>query len=109
MMWTLLQANASCLTDSGDGASCMFGAFASATNGAGVFTLMVGGGLLLAFYLASDYSPAPVAVGTMLLGGILIPNLPAQYASIGSNIILLGFILGAWAIIRSYFLQVGRA
>jgi len=103
-----LQTNMSCLNATNDGYACMIDAYTRSAGGPNVLTFLVGGVLLLSLYLGSDYHPAPVAVGTMLLGGILVPSLPAQYASMGVTIILLGFILGVWAIIRTYFLEVGR-
>jgi len=103
-----LQTNETCLTETNDGYQCMVDAYTRSAGGQELFTLLVGGILLLAFYIGSDYHPAPVAVGTMLLGGLFVPVLPAQYASMGLTVMLLGFILGVWAIIRTFFLEVGR-
>lgn len=103
-----LQTNISCLNETSDGYSCMLDAYTGAAGGEAMFTLIVGGFVLLVFYVGSDYHPGPVSVATLLLGGILIPALPPQYGSVGGTVVLLGFILGVWAIIRTFFLEVGR-
>lgn len=90
------------------GAECMFQAFGVAFGGEATFTFVVGGGLLLSLLMGADYDPAPVAVGTMLLGGILVPNLPAQFQSMAITVMILGFIVGVWAIGKRYFMEVGR-
>lgn len=90
------------------GGECMFRAFGIAFGGETTFTFVVGGGLLLALLMGSDYEPAPVAVGTMLLSGILVARLPPQYQSMAVTVMILGFIVGVWAVGKRYFLEVGR-
>jgi hypothetical protein len=109
MTWYTLQSDSvSCLQNTGDGAQCMFDALAASAGGQATFTFIVGGALLLALFLGSDYEPAPVAGAVVLLGGLLVSGLPGQYQGIAQTVVLLGLFAGVWAVGKRYFLQVGR-
>jgi hypothetical protein len=65
---------------------------AAAVGGDAVFGLLVGGTLILAFYLASSGGLATPAVLTALVGGLMIPVLPAGMQRIAQVIIFLGLV-----------------
>ena len=98
----------SCLTSTGDGYQCMIEALVTATGGEVAFGFLIGGFTILILYVASSYHPAPPAVGTLLLGGILVPALPAQYRATAQVVMLMGFIAGVFVMLRRYSLEVGR-
>jgi len=64
----------------------------AAVGGDAVFGLLVGGVLLLSFYLASSGGLATPAVLTALIGGLMIPVLPAGYGRIAQVIMFLGLV-----------------
>lgn len=101
-------ADISCLETSGDGWECMISAWVDAFATDALLGLVIGGMLVLAFYIASGYHPAPPAIGTMAIGGALIPILPPQYRGMAQVVMLLGFIVGVFVALRRYSLEVGR-
>lgn len=60
--------------------------------GDGLFGLIIGGGMLLSLYVASDGDLAVPAVITTLFGGALVPMLPGTYQGIAIAIMLIGLI-----------------
>lgn len=110
MMGLLLQGatEIGCLTG-GDAWGCMVDAFVAATFGMPtVLGAIVGPILILGLYVASGYHPAPPSLGTMLIGGILLEWLPAQYHRAALTVMLFGFIAGIWFILKNYTMEVGR-
>lgn len=101
-------ADISCLQNSQDGWDCMISAFVDAFATDALLGLIIGGMLVVGFYIASGYHPAPPAIGTMLIGGTLIPLLPPQHRGIAQVVMLLGFIVGVFVALRRYTLEVGR-
>lgn len=97
-----------CLTSTGDGWACFIQAMANAFYGQTVFGIVVGSMLVLGLYIASDYHPAPPSIGTMLLGGVMVPALPPQYHATAQVVMLIGFITGIYFLLRRYSLEVGR-
>jgi len=87
--------------------SCMIDDMGAAFGGPTAFGLIVGGAIILALYVASDFDPAAPTVGTILIGGMLIPALPPGFQSIGLSIMALGAIMGLFVAARRYVLQVG--
>lgn len=65
---------------------------AAAVGGDGVFGLLAGGVLIMSFYLASSGGLATPAVLTALVGGLMIPVLPAGFARMAQVIIFLGLV-----------------
>lgn len=86
---------------------CMVDDATGAFGGPELFGLFAGGALILALYVASDFDPAAPTVGTILVGSVLIPTLPAQFASVGLAIMLMGGVLGVFVVAQRYFLEVG--
>lgn len=99
--------NTSCLMEEG-GYNCMLQSVVAAFGGELVAGFVLGSVVVLALYIASSYHPAPPSIGTMLLGGLLIPFLPAQYQGMAQVVILMGFIIGVWVFLRRYAMEVGR-
>lgn len=97
-----------CLVDTQDAYGCMIDSAFAAFGSDAVLGFVVGGMLVLSFYIGSNYHPAPPAIGTMLIGGLMIPFLPAQYRSMAEVVMLLGFIVGVFVFLRRYTLEVGR-
>lgn len=97
-----------CLTQTQDAYGCAIDAFYAAFGSDALLGLVVGGMLVLAFYVGSGYHPAPPAIGTMLVGGLLVPNLPQQHRGAALTIMLLGFIIGVFVFLKNYVLEVGR-
>lgn len=104
--------NLDCYT-SGDSPSdadlygCMVTDAAAAFGGAEILGLFVGAGLMLALYIASDFEPAAPTIGTILVGSMLIPALPAQYSSVGLTMMILGGVIGIFVAAQRYVLEVG--
>jgi hypothetical protein len=65
---------------------------AAAVGGDAVFGLLVGGGVLFSFYLASDGGLATPSVLTALAGGVLFGTLPGGFARIAQVIIFVGLV-----------------
>jgi hypothetical protein len=86
---------------------CMVNDAAAAFGGQEILGLFVGAGIMLALYIASDFEPAAPTVGTILIGSMLIPALPAQYSSIGVTMMVLGAVIGIFVAAQRYVLEVG--
>lgn len=97
-----------CLTNTGDGWACFLQAVTNAFYGPTVFGVIAGSMLVVALYIASNYHPAPPSIGTMLIGGVLIPWLPPQFHGIAQVVMVIGFITGVFFLQRRYSLEVGR-
>jgi len=65
---------------------------AAAVGGQEMFGLLVGGALLLTFYVASGGGLATPAVFTALSGGVMISTLPPQFRGMAQVIIFLGLV-----------------
>lgn len=103
-MLGLLQSGLDCYTSQGDRLACAFQDFASATGGEAVFGLLLGGALLLSFYVASDGSIAVPAVILTLTGAFLVPILPGQVAGIAGTVIIMGLAAGIFAVMARFSL-----
>jgi hypothetical protein len=105
MIGTLLQSGLDCYTSQGDRLACAFNDFAGATSGEAMFGLLLGGALLLSFYVASDGSIAVPAVILTLTGAFLVPILPGNVAGIAGTIIIMGLVAGIFAAFQRYTLE----
>lgn len=75
---------------------------AAAVGGDANFGLLVGGVLLLSFYIASNGGLATPATATALVGGIMIPALPPGFGRIAQVIIVLGLMAAIMAGLEKY-------
>jgi hypothetical protein len=104
MTGIILQSALDCYVSQGDRLGCAFQDFAGATSGEAMFGLLLGGALLLSFYVASDGSVAVPAVILTLTGAFLVPILPGQVAGIAGTVIIMGLAAGVFAGLRRYAL-----
>jgi hypothetical protein len=104
MRGIILQSALECYVSQGDRLACAFEDFAVATSGEAMFGLLLGGSLLLSFYVASDGSVAVPAVILTLTGAFLVPILPGQVAGIAGTVIIMGLAAGIFAGLRRYAL-----
>jgi hypothetical protein len=103
-MFGIMQTGLDCYVSQGDRLACAFTDFAAATSGEAMFGLLLGGALLLSFYVASDGSVAVPAVMLTLTGAFLVPILPGQVAGIAGTVIIIGLAAGVFAGLRRYAL-----
>lgn len=91
------------------GLSCVFGQYAGSSGPIShqLFGLLVGGGVLGGFYFGTDGGLAVPAVLTILFGTVLIPALPASYATIGMMVMFLGLVGGVLAVLVKYLTDSG--
>lgn len=82
----------SCYTDGLNWLQCGLDQLTVSAGGEGMFGLLVGGVLLLAFYMVSGGRLATASTLTVLIGGILVPALPAAYQGIAMAIMFLGLV-----------------
>jgi len=106
-MMGLLQTGGISCYQSGSMWSCVAQDLASAAGGEVTFGLLVGGVLLLAFYIAGDGEIATPSVLAILLVGILLPVLPGSVRQMATGLMLMGVVGGLFALARRYVLQVG--
>lgn len=100
-----LQTDLDCYVSAGDRLSCVYNDFAAATGSSAVFGLILGGVLMVAMYNASDGSLIVPAVVLILLGGFLVPILPAAVSGISGSIVILGLAAAVFAGLRRYALE----
>ena len=108
MTHILSATSTQCLIDSGNAFQCMLDSIIAAFGGEAVAGFVIGGMLILSLYISASYHPAPPAIGTMLLGGLMLPFMPPQYQRMAQVVILMGFIAGIYVMLRRYTLEVGR-
>jgi hypothetical protein len=101
------QQSLGCYTGGNDLLQCALGDMAAAMGGDAVFGLLVGGSVLLTFYVASGGGLATPGVLTALLGGIMIPALPPAYQSIAMTIVLLGLTAALLSGAKKYVMSTG--
>lgn len=99
---------------SGIGDSCYFGdrplvcltdQYASAFGSEGLFGLLIGAVLFMAFYVAGDGDMATPTVALILTGSVLMPTLPGQYSQIGMYVVVIGLGAALWQVIQKYTLS----
>jgi membrane-bound ClpP family serine protease len=99
---------------SGIGDSCYFGdqplvcltdQYASAFGSEGLFGLLVGVCIFMAFYVAGDGDMATPTVALILTGSVLVPTLPGQYAQIGMYVVVIGLAAALWQVMQKYVLS----
>lgn len=76
-----------------------------AAGGEATFGVLVGGALILSFWVAGDGDLATPAVLTVLLGVIMFPLLPASYLNIARVIAFLGLVAAILAALEKYYLE----
>ena len=102
-----LQTEGIACYETGSMYACMIGDIAAAAGGAVNLGLLVGGVLMVAFYIAGDGELATPAILTVLLSGIMLPALPGTYRTIAYSMMFLAVFIGGFGVARRYILQVG--
>lgn len=83
----------SCYTDNPQGMlGCALGDLAASAGGQSIFALFGGGLFIMAYYLASGGKLATPSVMLLLLGGLMVPVLPAGYGTMAQVIMFLGVV-----------------
>ena len=88
-------------------ADCTLPQLVSALGGEGLFALFVGGVAMYVMWEAADHEPAVPATVAILSGGLLLPILPSEYATVARTIMLLGLAAGIYAVARRYAMTPG--
>lgn len=107
---TLLQTSAiDCYVKGteGDLLRCVADDLALSVGGQGVLGLLIGGTVLIALYFGGNGHPAPPVIVTVLLGSVLVPVLPAAYATTAYAILVLGVAFGVMAASNRYVFHGG--
>jgi len=72
-----------------------------------VIGLMFGGVLLSSLYIAGNGEVVVPAIVTILLGSVLVPLLPAQFAAAAYGVAIVGITAAGMVILRRYVLEGG--
>jgi hypothetical protein len=88
--------------------TCALDDLVGAVGGEPQFGTLVGGTLLLSFFLAGDGDLFPPATLVAVLGGLLFPLLPPQFETIAITIVVLG-LTGALLSVGEKYVRGGPA
>lgn len=92
-----------CYTDNPMGMlECGLADLAGAVGGQAMFALLAGGTIIFGYYKASGGSLATPSVMLLLLGGLMIPSLPAQFATMAQVLMFLGLVGAVLAGLKKY-------
>jgi len=81
-----------CYINGNDWLNCGLTQLTAATGGEGLFGVLTGSTVLLAFYIASGGQLATASTMTVLIGGVLVAALPANYQAIAITIMFIGLV-----------------
>lgn len=85
-----------------DALTCLIDQWINAFGGPELFGLLVASTIFIVMYIASDGSISVPAVAILLIGGPLIPLLPAQYSSLATTIVFIGLAAAVFAALQRY-------
>jgi len=109
-MWDIILQSAACNASKWANASvhqCIFGPATQTTGGDPLFGLLVGGSVILSYYLASGGDLATPSVLTILFGGILAQVLPGGLVSVAWALAFTGLVGSIVAVSQRYILSPG--
>lgn len=89
----------------GDALSCLIGHQVAAFGGEGLFGLVVGSVIFVAFYIAADGDLATPTVALVLTGTVLIGMLPASYQQIAYGVVVIGLAAALWQVFKQYIFE----
>lgn len=96
----------SCYTTSGNNyLTCILDDAVGAFGGQAVFGLMVGSAVLFSLWWANDGRLGTPAVAVLITGGLMLPLLPAQYATAARAFAFIGLVAAVLAVAQRYFLD----
>lgn len=90
---------------SGNALSCLLDLLVSSFGGPGLFGLLAGSVIFVAFFAASDGDIATPTVALILTGTVFIPMLPGSYQSIASGVVVIGLAAAIWGALKVYVLS----
>lgn len=85
--------------------TCVLDDVVAAFGGEAVFGLITGFAVLFALWWANDGRIGTPAVVVLVTGGLMLPLLPAQYASIARAFAFIGLVAAVVAVGQRYFLD----
>jgi len=94
-----------CYTGGGNGLHCMFNQLSAATSGSTLFGILVGGAVLVAYWIAGDGDITVPTVFLIIFGALLAGSLPAQYRSMALALVVVGVMAALYAILKRYVLS----
>lgn len=95
-----------CYTTAGnDYFVCILDDVVAAFGGEAVFGLIVGSAVLFSLWWANDGRIGTPAVVVLVSGGLMLPLLPAQYATIARAFAFIGLVAAVVAVGQRYFLD----
>lgn len=102
--WMLAQSYAlDCYTANPRGMHwCAFADLTAAFGGEGLFGLVVAGGVYLGGYKVADGDLVVPSVVLLLLGGLLVPSLPAQYQTFALTLMFAGSVVAVMQLLAKY-------
>jgi len=98
---TSVDISGSCYLGS-DALTCLIDQWVVAFGGPQLFGLLMASTIFITLYIASDGSISVPAVAILLIGGPLIPLLPAQYSSMATTIVFVGLAAAILAALQRY-------
>jgi hypothetical protein len=94
----------SCMVSANDKYACAVDGILAALGGEGFAAVLTAAVVFIGFWAAGQRNLAAPSVALILLGGVLIPMMPAQYGGYAVTVIVLGFVAALLSIARRYFL-----
>lgn len=76
-----------------------------AAGGEATFGVLIGGTVVLSFWIAGDGDLSMPAVVTVLIGGLMFPLLPPTYLNIARVVSFIGLVAGILAAGEKYYLE----
>lgn len=94
----------SCMVSANDKYACAVDGVLAALGGEGFAAVLTAAVVFLGFWAAGQRSVAAPSVALILLGGVLIPMMPGQFAGYAISVVTLGIVAALLSIARRYFL-----
>lgn len=85
--------------------ACVLDDAVGAFGGQAVFGLIVGTAVLFSLWWANDGRIGTPAVVVLISGGLMLPLLPAQYATLAQAFAFIGLVAAIVAVGQRYFLD----
>lgn len=103
----MLQDELSCYLGGSDPVNCALDQLVAGARGEAVLGVLLGGGLMLGFYKASNGSLAASSVLVAMIGPILLAFLPSNLSTVAVTIMFLGLVGGGLALANKYVMSEG--
>lgn len=93
-----------CMVEASDAYSCAVDGVLGALGGAGFAAVLTAAVIFLGFWAAGNRGLAAPSVALILLGAVLVPMMPGQFAGYAVSVIVLGMVAAFLSVARRYFL-----